>query len=85
MSLADSQYLVSLQAQSPPRMSQTIINGSRGILCEVRSVHRLQIEVRKIESYKALRVSACLRVDELQLVAPQDAQRGTRLGTDGQP
>src|SRR3981081_4715662 len=42
--LSDAECLVRLQAEPPLRMAQTIVDRARGVLDNIRSVHRLQRE-----------------------------------------
>src|ERR1035437_7382007 len=67
--LSDTECFVRLQAEPPLRMAQTIVDRARGVLDNVRSVHRLQREPFKIEIDKGLRRRIRLRVDQLEFVA----------------
>ncbi len=44
-----SEELVGLQAQPPPRMAKAILDGAADILGLIRAVHRLEQEVCEVE------------------------------------
>ena len=54
--LSQAQQLVGLQAQPPARPRQAAGGGEAGVALKVRSVHRLQEEVRKVEVLERFRL-----------------------------
>lgn len=68
-------------------MREAIPDRAPGVLGEQRAVHRLQGKVAKVEMLEALRLclGLRLRVDELELVTGDEAQRRVRLWTDTDP
>ena len=53
--VSDAERVVRLQAESPLRMAQAIVDGARGVFARFRPVHRLQREPLEIELRKIFR------------------------------
>src|SRR5919201_1612123 len=85
LELSDTDRLVRLQAEPPLRMTQAIVDGSRGVIDHVRSVHWLQREALEGEPLEILRRSANLRIDQLQLVPFSQDEVRAGLGADANP
>src|ERR1051325_12081935 len=83
--LSDPEDLVSVNAEPPPRMRQTIVEGFARVFFARRRVHRLQNEVLEAEPNEALRVEVNLRIDKLELVALVHDEPRPRLRTDADP
>src|SRR6516225_3167270 len=83
--LSDTQVLMRLHAQPPLRMPQAIIDRARGILGNVRAVHRLQREALKGKTREILRLGTCLRINQLELMATAQHEVCTRFRADADP
>src|SRR5215510_1148310 len=84
-SLSDTECLVCLQAEPPLWMPQAIVDGTRGVLRHVRSVHRLQRETLEVEAAKFFRLRAGLRIDQLQLMPALEQELCASLRADADP
>ena len=65
----NSQHFVRLQAQSPARMIEAICQRKSRIQLAVGTIHGLQEKIPELQIFEHLRLSAGLRIDQLQLVA----------------
>src|SRR3984957_11493472 len=83
--LPDTKRLVCLQAEPPLRMAQTIIDRARGVLDDVRAVHRLQREALEGEIDKGFGRRFRLRVNQFEFVASPDRKLRAGLRTDADP
>ncbi len=66
-------------------MFEAISDGQPGVHFPRRAIHRLQEEVMKAEHFKQLGLGSALREDQFELIAGQQAQLRSRLGTDADP
>lgn len=81
----DSQDLVQLQAQSPSRVSQAVLQGGLRVGLEVRPIHGLEEKVPERKRLETLGLSPGLRIHQLELVARLLDERRTALGADANP
>src|SRR5690606_19869753 len=81
----NTDQLVSLEAEPPFRMRETIGRRRACVLLPVRTVHRLQKEIPEVELLETLRHRFRLRVDEFQLVARHLFQFRVGLRADADP
>src|SRR5438067_11295354 len=66
-------------------MGLAVRDGLDGVGVELRSVHRLQKEMREVKALVALGFATCLPEDELQLVASRDDEVGLGLRAHADP
>src|SRR6476660_9241141 len=83
--LSDAECLVCLQAESPLRMAQAVVDRARGVFDHIGAVHRLQRKTFEIEPRKFFRRRAFLRIDQLQFVAAAHDQPGAGFRADADP
>lgn len=62
-SLFNSQQLMSLQTQSPPRVFKAIVHDPLGVALTVRTIHGLQEEMLEIQRLEPFWLGTCLRKD----------------------
>ncbi len=74
-----------LQAESPTRMIETVLQRQLGIALSLRTIHWLQEKLLKIELIKALWLGTGLGKDELQFAAMPEGEGRASLGTDTDP
>ena len=67
--LRDPEQLMRLQAQSPPRVSKTILQRQLGIALPLRTIHWLQEKLLEIEVSKELRLHTGLGENKFQFAA----------------
>ena len=67
--LRNSNQLVSLQAESPLRVMQAVVDCHSRITLALAAIHRLKKEMCELQFVEELRHGSSLRVDQLQLVA----------------
>src|SRR5580698_5030569 len=80
--LRNSKQLVCLNAQPPARMIEAICERKGGVRLTVGTIHGLQEEMAELQLLELLRLGACLRIDQLQLVATQLLELRAGLRTD---
>src|SRR4051812_14888072 len=78
--LSDSQQLVRLYAELPPRVREAIIQGRPCVLGEPRAIHGLQVEMLEVKRLEAPGVDVVLRKDQLELVASIEHDWRLRFG-----
>src|SRR5438128_9160729 len=83
--LGNAEKLMRLQAESPARMGQTVVERMPGVRLARGAVHRLQEEVAEPEPLVALRLRAVLGIDQLELVSGGHHQRSVGLRAHPQP
>src|SRR6202043_2906809 len=83
--LADSQGFVGLQAQLPLRMREAIGNRARGVVGDLRPVHRLERKTANRKPGETSRRGARLRIDQLEFVARADAKLRSGFRADANP
>ena len=83
--LPDTDSLVRLKTQSPPRVRHTILNGETSILRDVGSIHRLKKEVLELHFLEHLGHRRRLRKHELQLAAGFLHERSASFWTHANP
>src|SRR4029079_4418727 len=83
--LTDAECLVRLQAEPPLRMPQAIVDRPRGVLDDIRPIHRLQRETLEGERFEILRCRTWLRIDQFQLMAPAHHEIGSGFRADANP
>lgn len=74
-----------LQTETPLRVPQAVVDRGARIALDLWSIHRLQQKLLEVEAGEFLRHRARLRVNELQLVAGELLEGGTRLGAHAEP
>ena len=74
-----------LQADSPLRMTQHILQDLAGGPFRVSAVHRLEKKMPEIHFCILFRFESVLRINKLQLIAAHLRQFNTGLGTDTNP
>src|SRR5262245_51723674 len=77
--------LMCLEAESPARMRETVVERCLGIGLAARTIHRLQEEMPEVHSLEPFGFGACLRKDELELVARFHHQLRIGLGAHAEP
>src|SRR4051812_10591301 len=83
--LSQSQQLMRLKAEPPPRVLQTVLHCRICMLGNPRTIHRLEVEILEVQAFEQGRIEICLREDELQLIARSLDEGRSRLGTDADP
>src|SRR4051794_19484836 len=83
--LTNAHELVRLQTKLPLRMSEAVLEREPRIAREFRPIHWLQVEVVKCVPLEVLRLSLCLRVNELQFIAAPESRYGAGLRADADP
>src|SRR5947207_15260139 len=83
--LSNPTGFVRLQTQPPLRMTQTIIDRARGILEDVRSVHRLKRKAFEREADKGLGLGFGLRINQLEFMTAPYHQFGAGFRADANP
>ena len=84
--LTNSEELVGLNAQPPPGVRETVLDGKAGVLRDARPIHRLKKPVLEVEIVEAFRLGfwLCLRIDELQLLPGPRDERSPGFRADAQ-
>src|SRR3982750_1422927 len=83
--LSNSQKLMRLQAEPPARMLETILQRLRGVGLALRSVHRLEKVMPKLEMLVPGRLASHLGKHQLELVPTPHHQLGASLGAHTEP
>ncbi len=74
-----------LQAESPARMGETVLQARVGIALPIRTIQRLQEKLLKIESGKQLRLRTGLGKNEFEFPAMRENECRASFGTDTDP
>ena len=73
--LRNPEQLMRLQAESPTRVSKTVLQRQLGIALPLRAIHWLQEKLLKIEVSKALRLHSGLGKNKFQFAAMSEGER----------
>lgn len=74
-----------LKAKAPRGMREAVGYSCPGARIKLGTVHRLQIEVLKIQIFKGRRINPILGKDDLQFITTLKIQRSPRLWTHADP